>query len=196
MEKKLEFGKILSNSLEIGSKNLPSILGCVVLWLLTFWIPYVNVGTTIALITLPAALSKGKVISPLTIFDKSYFKFMGEFFLVSALKNIILGVAMIFLVVPAIVLSIAYSLATLLVIDKGKGASEALKLSLNATYGYKWVIFLWYLVLYIAVGIVAFILGKIWAPLVILLILALAVISIGTQAYIYGQLTADIEEEV
>lgn len=196
MEKKLEFGKILSNSLEIGSKNLPSILGCVVLWLLTLWIPYVNVGTTIALITLPAALSKGKVISPLTIFDKSYYKFMGEFFLVNGLKNMILAAAMVFLIVPAIVLSIAYSLATLLVIDKGKGASEALKLSLNATYGYKWVIFLWYLMLFIVAGIVVFILGKIWAPLVIIVFLALMVITIGTRAYIYGQLTSDIIEEV
>ncbi|MCK9450534.1 MAG: hypothetical protein M0Q90_02495 [Bacteroidales bacterium] len=195
MEKKLEFSKILSNSIEIGSKNLPSILGCVVLWLLTIWIPYVNVGTTIALATLPAALSKGKIISPLTIFDKTYYKYMGEYFLVNGLKGIIQLAATAFLIVPAIVLSIAYSLSTLLVVDKNKGASEALKCSLNATYGYKWVIFFWYLALYAIAAIIASILMRIWSPLVIILVVALMVSIIGSKAYIYGQLTTDISDE-
>lgn len=45
------------------------MLGATVLWLLTIWIPYLNVGTTIAMATIPIELSKGKVISPLFIFD-------------------------------------------------------------------------------------------------------------------------------
>ena len=79
MNKKLDFKELLTNTITIGLKNFPSLIGCVVLWILTIWIPYVNVGTTIAIFTLPAALSKGKIISPLEIFNKKYFKFMGEY---------------------------------------------------------------------------------------------------------------------
>ena len=70
MDKKLVFKDVLSNGVSTGLKNFLSLIGCVVLWLLTVWIPYINVGTTIAIITLPAALSKGAVISPLEIFNK------------------------------------------------------------------------------------------------------------------------------
>jgi len=191
MEKKLVFGDVLSNAFSIGLKNFLSLIGCIILWLVTIWIPYINVGTTIAIITIPAALSKGNVISPLEIFNKKYFKYMGEFFLVSGLKYIILLPAMMFLIIPAVVLSIAYSLATLLVVDKGKGASEALKLSNQATYGNKWIIFLVQLVLVLPLGI----LGAIWEPLGLIYAIILMPIMFGATAYIYGNLTADINEE-
>ena len=42
MEKKLDFGSVLSQGFLVGMKNLPSLLGAIVLWLLTIWIPYVN----------------------------------------------------------------------------------------------------------------------------------------------------------
>lgn len=195
MEKKLDFTQILTNGVSIGLKNLPSLLGCVVLWVLTIWIPYLNVGTTIAIATIPAALSKGKVISPLEIFDKKYFKFMGEFFLVSGLKTLILLPAMMFLIVPAIVLSIAYSLSTLLVIDKGKGASEALKLSNNLTYGNKLVIFLAQLVLGVAIAIVFYIFSMIWSFLGLVVLILVFPILLGVNAYIYGELASNVAEE-
>ena len=65
MNKKLDFKELLTNTLTIGLKNFPSLLGCIVLWVLTIWIPYINVGTTIAIFKLRAALRKGKFISPL-----------------------------------------------------------------------------------------------------------------------------------
>lgn len=195
MEKKLDFTQILTNAVTIGLKNLPSLLGCVVLWVLTIWIPYLNVGTTIAISTIPAALSKGKVISPLEIFDKKYFKFMGEYFLVTGLKSLILFPAMLFLFVPAIVLSIAYSLATLLVIDKGKGAAEALKLSNNLTYGNKVVIFLAQLVMFIAIGIVYYIFSMIWSVLGFVVLIFAFPLLMGFNGYVYGELAVDVPEE-
>jgi len=191
MENKLNFAEVLSEAFTIGLKNFFSILGCVILWLVTIWIPYLNVGTTIAISTLPAALSKGKVISPLEIFNSRYLKFMGEFFLVQGLLFMILLPALIFLIVPAIVLSLAYCLSALLVVDKGKGASEALKLSNMATSGSKWIIFFVQIVLVIPLGIV----GLIWEPLAIIYAIIFIPVMMGAAASIYGKLTAGIPDE-
>ena len=49
--KKLDFAETLKDSIEIGVKNAPSIVVAVILWLVTIWIPYINIGTTIAFIT-------------------------------------------------------------------------------------------------------------------------------------------------
>ena len=56
---KVSFRLTFAEALEIGVKNAPSIIGCVVLWLLTIWVPYINVGTTIAINMLPIELAKG-----------------------------------------------------------------------------------------------------------------------------------------
>ena len=55
---KVSFRLTFAEALEIGVKNAPSIIGCVVLWLLTIWVPYINVGTTIAINMLPIELAK------------------------------------------------------------------------------------------------------------------------------------------
>lgn len=47
--KKLDFAETLKDSIEIGVKNAPPIVVAVTLWLVTIWIPYLNIGTTIAL---------------------------------------------------------------------------------------------------------------------------------------------------
>ena len=61
--KKITVTGVLSEGIGLGIKNAVSMLGATVLWLLTIWIPYLNVGTTIAMNTIPIELSKGKVIS-------------------------------------------------------------------------------------------------------------------------------------
>lgn len=195
MEKKLDFAELLKSALDIGLKNFPSLVGCVALWILTIWIPYINVGTTIAIITLPAALSKGKVLSPVEIFDRKYFKYMGEFFLVIGLMSIILFPAFLFMIVPGIILSIAYCLATLLVVDKGKGAADAIQLSNRLTYGNKLTIFLAQLVLGIAYLILLFIAGKIHNIVSLIVIILSMPIFLGLMASIYGQLAGDVKEE-
>ncbi|MDD2197533.1 MAG: YciC family protein [Bacteroidales bacterium] len=195
MEKKLDFGQLLSNAVSLGLKNFPSLIGCLVLWILTIWIPYVNVGTTIAIVTLPAAISRGKIISPLEIFDKKYYKFMGEFFLVTGLRSLIIFPAMLFLLIPGMVLSIAYSLSTLLVVDKGMGASEALKLSNNLTYGNKWTMFLAELVVGICILIVFSLLSLLSNFLGYIVVVLIMPIVLGLTASIYGQLAGDVPEE-
>ena len=72
------------------------MLGATVLWLLTIWIPYLNVGTTIAMNTIPIELSKGKVISPLFIFDGKYRKYMGEYFTLIGLMYLAIIPALFF----------------------------------------------------------------------------------------------------
>ncbi len=195
MEKKLDFTELLKGAIDTGLKNFPSLVGAVALWLVTIWIPYLNVGTTIAIITLPAALSRGKVISPVEIFDEKYRKFMGEFFLVTGLRSIILVPAYFFMIIPGIIMQIAYCLSTLLVVDKGKGASEALQLSNKLTHGNKLTIFLAQLILG-AVFVVVFLLANwIHTVLGIIILILFIPIILGLMAHIYGALAADVKEE-
>ena len=44
MEEKLQFVPSLKDAFAIGVKNLVPIVLSVLLWLVTVWIPYVNVG--------------------------------------------------------------------------------------------------------------------------------------------------------
>lgn len=141
--------------------------------------------------TLPALLSEGKMIKPLDIFNANYRKSMGEYFLVSALMSIIISMGFMFVFIPGIVMAVTYSFAPLLVVSKGKGASEALKLSSNMTYGNKWIIFL----VPFALIIPLFILSAILPILGLLYYIALFPILIAATGYIYGILSSDIENE-
>ena len=96
----LTISGIINNSITIGLKNLASIVGAVILWVLTIWIPYINVGTTIALLGMVVAISKGGIISPLEIFDKKYRRNMGEFFLIIAFMEIGIMAGLLFFYNP------------------------------------------------------------------------------------------------
>ena len=140
-QKKITVTGVLSEGIGLGIKNAVSMLGATVLWLLTIWIPYLNVGTTIAMATIPIELSKGKVISPLFIFDGKYRKFMGEYFTLIGLMYLAIIPALFFMIVPGIIISIGWSLAIYILLDKGVAPGEAMIQSNKATYGYKWTIF-------------------------------------------------------
>ena len=116
---KITYVGVLSEGLTISVKNIASIAGAVVLWLLTIWVPYINVGTTIAIQTMPVELSKGKVISPLFIFDEKYRKYMGEYFTLTGLICMSVFPALLFMLVPGIIISIGWSLAYYILVDKG-----------------------------------------------------------------------------
>ena len=142
MERKnLDFAETFRDALAIGVKNAPSIIAAVALWLVTIWIPYLNVGTTIAISLLPTELAKGSVINPLGIFDSKYRRYMGEYLITTGLMIVPMFAGVLFGFVPAIVLSIAWSLAYYYLIEKGKNPIEAIKASNDATYGSKWLIF-------------------------------------------------------
>ncbi len=203
MEKvKLSFGETLKDAISIGLKNAPSILGCVVLWVLTIWIPWINIGTTIAIFTLPIELSKGNVISPLSIFDAKYRKYFGEVFLTIGLMYVPIMIAMLFMVIPGIVLGLSWCIAIFLVLDKGMNPTSALSASNEATYGSKWAIFGVQLVLGIAIGIAAGILGWLFGLIgssfltvliqIIIVILAYAIMLAAT-ASVYRQLKVNVK---
>lgn len=199
MDRKITLSTVLSEGTAIGLKNLPSLIGATLLWILTIWIPYINVGTTIAMQSIPCALSKGEVISPLFIFDGKYRKYMGEFFTLIGLQSLSIIPALLFMIVPGIIISLGWSLSLYILLDKGVGPSEAMVQSNNATYGYKWTMFLSSLVLVVAFYVVALILtyivGLISSALAALVMLALVLclmsISLGMSGYIYRKLALE-----
>lgn len=159
--KRLDFSETFKDSIAIGVKNAPSVIAAVALFLITIWIPYLNVGTFIAITLLPTQLAKGEVINPLSIFDSKYRRYMGEFFITMGLMIIPTYIAMLFMFVPGIVISIAWTLSYYFLIEKGKNPIEAIRASNDATYGSKWTMFLVLCVFVIAAIIVLWIFSSI-----------------------------------
>jgi len=151
-------GAIVSHGLRIGMANYFSLLGAMILWALTIWVPYINVGTTIAMATLPIAMGEGKKISPLEIFDPKYRQFMGEMFVQWGLKGMGLYMGMIFLFIPAIVLQLSWCLSELLIVDKQMNPAEALAESNKRMAGKKWIVFFGMLLTGLIIGAVGLIL--------------------------------------
>ncbi len=197
----LTIGKIITNSIQLGIKNMASIVGAVILWLITIWIPYLNVGTTIAMVGIVIALSKGGVVSPLEIFSAKYRKNMGEFFLLVAFLWMGITAGYLFVIIPGIVISIAWSQAIFLLIDKDMNPTEAITVSNKLTYGKKWTIFLANFILIIVLSIAIYILVLIFGAIsdtlgnIIGLIgyIALLTIMMAASAYIYGELSKELE---
>ena len=100
--KKLNIIETIKDGVAIALVNYLSLLAATVLYILTIWIPYLNVGTTIAMLSIPIELSKGNVISPTFIFKSVYRKYMGQFFLLSALMTIGILMGIAFLIFPAV----------------------------------------------------------------------------------------------
>jgi len=194
MEKKITIGSVLSSGVQTGIKNAASLLGCIVLWILTIWIPYINIGTTIAMACLPLEMAKGNIISPLAIFDKKYYKYMGEFFLTNSFVSMGVMAGFMLFIIPGIVIAIAWSLSMLFLIDKGVNPMEALSKSNKATMGYKWTIFLSYFIIGIVIAIASAIFGYIqvvgWLFTLAVTIVAMAII-LGMQAHIYSKLSEE-----
>lgn len=195
-QSKLSIGDVLTEGFAFGMKNALSIIGAVILWLITIWIPYLNVGTTIAISSMPVALSRGKVLSPTFIFNGKYRRYMGEYFNLMGLMLLSILPAMLFLYVPAIVIAISWSLSLFILLDKGVAPGQAMVLSNKATYGHKWTIFFISLVLAIAVGILSFIfglLGSFGSVLIFLLFIVYMAVSLGCQASIYKKLVLEVD---
>lgn len=200
--KKLDFLQTLQEALAIGIKNAPSIVGAIALWLVTIWIPYINIGTTIAVCLLPTELAKGNVINPLGIFDAKYRRYMGEYFITMGLMIFPTLIATVFMVVPGIVLSLAWSLAYFFLIDKNKNPMQAIKASNDATYGSKWTMFFITLAFVIAIyiiggifGVICGLIGSQFLTIVVTAALFIVFVSIGmaVEASIWKQLKDNVE---
>lgn len=200
--KKLDFGETLKDSVAIGVKNAPSVIAAVALWLITIWIPYLNVGTTIAITLLPTQLAKGEIVNPLGIFDSKYRRYMGEFFITMGLMIFPIFIGVLFMVIPGIVLSIAWTLSYYFLIEKGKNPIQAIKASNDATYGSKWTMFFVMLVFCIVFGVAFGILGAVCSLIDVgfitfLVMFALVVLAISIdmaiEASIWKQLKDNVE---
>lgn len=141
MNKKLHIIATIKDGVAIALVNFVSLILTTLLFIVTVWIPYLNVGTTIAMESLPAELAKGKVINPLFIFDSKYRKNMGEFFILMALMTGAISVGLGFGFIPGIVIAIAWDFAIVLFVDKDMSALDALRESNRLTYGHKARIF-------------------------------------------------------
>jgi hypothetical protein len=201
MNKKLNIIATIKDGVAIALVNYLSLVAAAALYVLTIWIPYLNVGTTIAMSSLPAEMAKGNIVNPLFIFKGEYRKNMGEFFILYSLMVGAIGAGFLFMVIPDIVLSIAWTFAVVLFVDKGLNALESLRESNNITYGNKFRIFLTQFVLCVCLGIAIAIINAIFGigeigwletigTLINLVIIIFAVPAIyGVNASIYKQLT-------
>lgn len=202
----LTVSSLITEGVGLGLKNFFSIFLAYILWGLTFWIPYINVGTTIGIINLPIDLSKsnGTMISPVAIFDARYRKYMGEFFSLMGLMSISLFPAFFFMIVPGIIITYGWSQAFYLMLDKEQSPSDAMLNSTKITYGYKSTLFFADLILAILTSVVMGIIMWIFAVLlesdilvaifIILLYAAVAVVKVGCSAVAYRELSKRLEE--
>jgi len=202
----MTINSLLKNGISTGMKYIFPLIGCVILWVLTCWIPYLNVGTSIALLTLPAMMSRGEEISPTEIFNSKYRQNMGNFFLLLGLMFSGLLFGFIFLIIPGLVLMYAWYLAILLLVDKNLNPMQALHESNVKTNGHKWTIFLSLLFVGIAFGVLNFILdmigssggndtmAMIFAIISFIVSIIYNCIAMGIQSEIYKQLVGGNSE--
>ena len=196
----MNVSSILKDGTGLGLKNFLSLVGVVILYTLTCWIPYLNVGTTIALICLPAAMSRGEAISPTEIFAAKYRENMGNFFLLCVFYTMAIVIGLLFGVIPGIVLGYAWFIAFLLLVDKGMEPLQALAESNKRTNGKKATIFWAFLALGVLYSLAYLLVGYVCADklqvlgAVITLILSLLYfpIQMGCQAVVYRELTSDL----
>lgn len=191
--KKLDFMATLKETVDYAFKNVGSLLLMALLYVLTFWIPYLNVGTTIGLYKGIVEISMGKVVDPMILFDKQNFQNIGNFFLLVGIQFAAIFPAYLMGVIPGIVLGIAWGFSIYFLIDKGLSPVECLRTSYDATYGEKWTIFFLYLVLSVIYVILVMIFGlipKVGWILTILAFICLLAALIALQAVLYKHFSA------
>ena len=156
MESKLEFIATFKEATKLGMNNAIPLLITVVIYLLTCWIPYLNIGTSIAMATIPSKLAHGETLNPTFIFDSVYRRQIGNYLLFLGLYTMmLLPTILSVLFIPALpVLFIMYSLSLFILLDRETTPIEALEMSRQATYGFKWKIFFLLLVFSLAFYII------------------------------------------
>ncbi len=189
MENKLNFGETLKGAFNLAVTNSGSLVLMIILYVLTIWVPYVNIGTTIGLIRAIAAIGRGESVNATDIFKKENFKCFSDFFVLLAIEFGGIGAAAIFMFVPAVVLSLAWGYAPFFLVEKGTAPVKSLSLSYKVTFGEKWTIFFLSAVLCIAVSIVSYIFGlipKVGGIFALLVTLFGFLVSICLEAKLYA----------
>ena len=193
---KLEVIPTLTEAVKLGLANIVPLILTVILYVLTVWIPWLNVGTTIGLYKVIIAMSEGRSIDPTSIFAKENFTDLGNFFLLLGFLSIGITAATCFMLVPGIIMSIAWGFATLLLIDKKLRPVKAMALSDKATFGNKWNIFLVLLLLSVVLSIVSGIFAlipKVGFIFVFLVSILGAAVAVAVDAVIYRFISAKVD---
>ncbi len=180
---------VIKNSIEGAKKNLAAVFVNVILWILTIWIPYLNVGTTIGIFAgVILKMSRDEEVKMTEIFNPIYRKKMGDFFILWGLLGAGVMVGIAFMVIPGYVIGIAWSLSTLLLIDKDLTALQALKESNDMTYGNKWTIFLSMFVIMLGGSIILGIISAILMKLGTIGQLLTLIVYLGGMACLYAMI--------
>ncbi len=139
---KLDIMQTIREGILYGLKNFFPLLLMVILYAVTVWIPYLNIGTTIGLYKAVIGIGRGEAIDPTAIFAKDNFKNLSGFFLLLGLLYMGITVACFFMLIPGLVMSIAWGFAVYFFLDKKVSPLKSLQLSYDSTFGNKWRIFL------------------------------------------------------
>ena len=139
---KLDIMQTIREGILYGLKNFFPLLLMVILYAVTVWIPYLNIGTTIGLYKAVIGIGRGETIDPTAIFAKENFKNLSGFFLLLGLLYMGITVACFFILIPGLVMSIAGGFAVYFFLDKKVSPLKSLQLSYDSTFGNKWRIFL------------------------------------------------------
>lgn len=190
---KINVVETIKDAFQLAIKNVLPLILLVILYMLTVWIPYLNVGTTVGLYKAVIAMSRGEVVDPMSIFDKENFKVFGNFFLLLGLQSVGITAAMAFMFVPAIILSLAWGFAAYLLIDKGTSPLKSLTLSYDITLGEKWRIFGISLLTGLIIGLVCGIftlIPKVGFVLVALTVIVGCAYAVAVNALMYKHFAA------
>lgn len=185
---KLDIVKTIGDGIRYGLKNFFPLLLMVILYFVTVWIPYLNVGTTIGLYKAVIGIGRGETIDPTSIFAKENFHNLSGFFLLLGLLYIGTVVAMMFMLIPGIVMGIAWGFAIYFFLDKKVSPLKSLQLSYDTTYGNKWRIFFVEFLTALAIGLVCGLLGaipKVGGVLAILAAIVCSAIAVAIEGVMY-----------
>ena len=185
---KLDIIQTIGDGVRYGLKNFLPLLLTMLLYLVTIWIPWLNVGTTIGLYKAIIRVGRGESVDPAAIFDKKNFEGLSGFFLLFGLLHAGIMVATCFMIIPGIVMGIAWGFSLYFLIDKNVSPLKSLQLSYDATYGNKWRIFavelLATILMFIIIGVLALI-PKVGFILVILATVTCSAIVVAIEGVMY-----------
>ena len=131
----LSVSDILRKSFEINKKHQFKVLATYLLWLLTIWIPYINIGTTIGLKAMVVKISNNEAFSPLDIFKVEHRAYFGEFLLLSFMFYAITLFGTILFIFTGLIIQYALSQIFYLSIDKKYNFADCFKISYKITFG-------------------------------------------------------------
>ena len=155
-------GTIVSNSFGLAMKNAGSIFLITLIYYLTIWIPYINLGTTIAIYAFVIALARNEKFEVGDLFAEKYRKLISPILLCWGVSFLAILFGFFFFIVPGIVLMTAWGMGSYLIVDKNLEPMDALKTSYKLTYGKKWTIALSFIVVGLMFAVVSLIVEIPW----------------------------------